>query len=141
MIRNQDHLAGALLVLFAIIGIFASVNILDPGMSSLSAGSYPLLLFICLGFMGIGLYWQGYKGVKKGFPTFKWRIILKIVGLLLFYAFSIEYIGFIISTLIFISLTMWVLEEKRIVVIAGISLSITFGIYLIFEKILKIMLP
>ena len=142
MIKGQDQTAGLLLVFFSIVGIFASVNLPDQEISTLSSGFYPIVLFITLGLVGIALWWQEYrKTEKKPFPRFTWGKVLPMIVLLLLYVFNIDWLGFVISTVIYISLTMWMLGKRNLIYILGVSLIGSYGVYFIFVKVFRILLP
>ena len=70
-------------------------------------------------------------------PTKFILLILSLVG----YVWIMEYIGFIISTLIFLPTTMKIMGYKSIVKSLIISAGITLFVYLLFQVGFEILLP
>lgn len=73
-----------------------------------------------------------YRNSKRAYYMF---------GIILLTAFSIKYLGFIITSLWFICAVMLIMDERRPFVIAISSIAITISVYLIFTYILEMMLP
>jgi len=68
------------------------------------------------------------------------RFILLIISLV-GYVWLMEYIGFIVSTLIFLPITMKIMGYKSIVKSLIISAGITLFVYLLFQVGFEILLP
>lgn len=64
-------------------------------------------------------------------------LILSLVG----YVWIMEYVGFIIATLVFLPVTMRVMGYKNLVKSIVISMAITGGVYLLFQVGFEILLP
>ncbi len=64
-------------------------------------------------------------------------LILSLIG----YVWLMEYIGFIVSTLLFLPLTMKIMGYKSIVKSLIISAGITLFVYLLFQVGFEILLP
>jgi len=64
-------------------------------------------------------------------------LIISLVG----YVWIMEYIGFIISTLVFLPVTMKIMGYKSIVKSIVISIGITLFVYLLFQVGFEILLP
>jgi len=152
-----DRYIGISLVIIAIYMIYfaftADYNQFgnDPGPTLL-----PMVVGIGLIFCGLFLI-LGPKSKKGDNSTkdsdnetkqYKNKHLIKTVVMfitLIIYVLLLEYIGFIYSTLISLSFTIWYLGEKRnirlIVFSIIMSIIVTFSIFFIFEKYLKIFLP
>jgi len=70
-------------------------------------------------------------------PTKFILLILSLVG----YVWIMEYVGFIVSTLIFLPITMRIMGYKSIVKSLIISAGITLFVYLLFQVGFEILLP
>jgi len=70
-------------------------------------------------------------------PTKFILLILSLIG----YVWIMEYIGFIVSTLIFLPITMKIMGYKSIVKSLIISAGITLFVYLLFQVGFEILLP
>ena len=67
--------------------------------------------------------------------------VIAVIAALVFYAFALERLGFLLCTLLFLSVLLAVLGRKNIFVAAGAGAAITLGAYFVFAKLLKITLP
>jgi len=79
---------------------------------------------------------EGSAQEKEG----QMRLIMAIV-LSLIYSFSVPYVGFLISIVLFQIFFLLILKVKKIVVLAFFPLSLTLLLYIIFIKVLYIPLP
>ncbi|MBW2309104.1 MAG: tripartite tricarboxylate transporter TctB family protein [Deltaproteobacteria bacterium] len=68
------------------------------------------------------------------------RLVMAII-LSLVYAFSVPYVGFLISIILFQVLFLLILKVKKALVLAFFPLSLTLILYIIFIKVLYIPLP
>ena len=70
-------------------------------------------------------------------PTKFVLLIISLVG----YVWIMEYVGFIVSTLLFLPITMRIMGYKSIVKSLIISVGITLFVYLLFQVGFEILLP
>lgn len=68
------------------------------------------------------------------------RALLTVVAVLVF-ALVLRPVGFIVTSVVFLTLMMGLLGMRRPIVMIAIALGITAGIYVIFEKLLGLTLP
>jgi putative tricarboxylic transport membrane protein len=153
--RQTDLLLGAILVVVAslwCIGVVATIPALDDG-SRLGARGFPLALGILLGCLGLIVFVKGFvserhdinasatKQTATPFGVEVWAI-LATVSLLAGYSLLMEYAGFIIATLLIVAVAIGpVLGIWKPRLIAGMSIGLSLGIYLIFGKLLGVYLP
>lgn len=141
--RDSDIGLGIVLILFSIMGL-ASVTTINArlAMSKVGPKTYPTILFILLIACGLALIIQGIRRAEKTpMPSFNMKRILPLAGLLLFYAFALDAIGFIASTIIFLVGAMLLLGERRPVPIIAVSFVFSVGVFYVFTKFLMIALP
>lgn len=141
--RDRDVGLGIVLILFSCVGLGAMSTITARTTTSdVGPRAYPTILLIILIICGLSLIFQGVRRKeKKPAPKFNLKRVLPMVGLLLFYAFALDFIGFIAATLIFLVGAMLLLGERRPIPIIGISLVFSVGAYFLFTKLLMIALP
>lgn len=60
---------------------------------------------------------------------------------LLAYAFGLRELGFILSTLVFLAVTLWLANVRRPLVLVAISLTVSVGLHLTFAEVLNVPLP
>lgn len=141
--KNSDTGAGIVLALFSLAGI---VYISQQGYKStvgLSPGFFPTFVLVVLGLCGVVLFAKSVTVEKdKTFiPVFAWKKLLPVIVMLAVYMFAMEYIGFIISTLIFMVVTMLFYGERRKKYLALVPIATTAFIFLVFTEIFNIPLP
>jgi putative tricarboxylic transport membrane protein len=74
-------------------------------------------------------------------PGQAWLRPLLGTGAFVLYAFLINYIGFLLTTFIFLVLWMWVIEKINWFRIMAVSVAVTAVLYLIFGYLLEVPLP
>ncbi len=69
------------------------------------------------------------------------KSFLCLVFFLIFYVWAMEYLGFIISSLIFLSATMWFMGYKHFLKALLISIAVIAFVQVLFAQIFEIPLP
>jgi len=151
--RASDRLLGLILILVSALwcwGVVETIPGVDDG-SRLGARGFPLGLGILLGILGAIVLFRTFlpapmaEAEKTGEETSRgielWAVAAT-VGLLCLYAALLEYTGFLIGTFVITVLAVGpVLRVWRPVLIGGMALGLSLGIYLIFGKLLGVYLP
>lgn len=139
---DADIVSGVVLVILGIAGNIGASTIVNMVVTRLSGAFYPEILFTIIILCGLGLIYQGVKREKKEpLPTFKVLDLAKIIVALLVYVYVMEYIGFIISTFLFLMVSMFVYGERRVKIMIPVSIISAIGIYFLFTKAFMISLP
>lgn len=73
---------------------------------------------------------------SKGFQQ-----VLKLFLVMILFSVGLNYVGFLLSSLIFVALVMWIMGVRQPVKISITSVSITLSIYVIFAIALGLVLP
>ena len=141
--RDSDIGLGVVLILLSGIGLISVSTIAERTTASdIGPKTYPTILLIILMICGLSLIIQGiWRKKKKAAPSFDLKRVIPMTGLLLFYAFAFDIIGFIASTFIFLIGAMVLLGERRIFPILAISLIFSVGVYYLFGEFLMIAFP
>ncbi len=111
--------------------------------SIVTTGFYIKFLAISLGISGI---YELVKALMKNdlssvdFAKNPKRFILLILSLC-FYVFIMEYLGFIVSSMIFLPLTMYAMGYKNILKSFIISAFVVAFVYVLFVQVFEIPLP
>lgn len=151
--RSTDRLLGLILVIVSALWCWGVVTTI-PGMedgSRLGARGFPLGLGALLGALGLIVLARTFFGAAAGpkeetgeetsFPTELWAVGATVL-LLVSYAALLEYTGFLIGTFAITVIAVGpVLRVWRPVLIGGMALGLSLGIYLIFGKLLGVYLP
>ncbi len=144
---NNDQVSSIIGIIIGIFILVSSLNYDFGSLSSPSTGFFPFLLgglIILLSVIGLvsasyeKLKGVGWDSVIKGML---WkRPFIAFISLLL-YVLLVKYLGFIITTVIFMAFLLRVLEHQRWVVVIGMSVLVALVSYGIFEMGLKSQLP
>jgi putative tricarboxylic transport membrane protein len=151
--RASDRLLGLVLVALSSLwcwGVIISIPGIEDG-SRLGARGFPLGLGVLLGLLGLLVFVRtltpasqgaGVRPARETPPRTEIWAVGTTVALLFFYAVLLEYTGFVIATAVITALAVGpVLGVWRPRLIAGMSLGMALGIYLIFGKFLGVYLP
>ncbi|WP_221567294.1 tripartite tricarboxylate transporter TctB family protein [Alkalihalobacillus sp. TS-13] len=148
---TKEHIAGAVLLLFCIFFYYQSTFIDTKGLTEISAAFFPRLLLGLISILTILMLIQSFlkkekKTEKKKDKNQKEGIVWIIFTLFALYILSLDFLGFIISSFIFITIIyLLILPEKRPVkshVIPIVSLLvITVTLSVIFQNVLNVYLP
>ncbi|MCM3709140.1 tripartite tricarboxylate transporter TctB family protein [Sporosarcina luteola] len=148
---KNDRIIGLVIVAIGALMLFQTyildypVFLDDPG-PKLMPQVIAILLVLC----GIGLLAWPKKRVDSEEVTTeknkKGTILMAIIGAsLICYVILLNWLGFIISTFVFLAFVIWILSEvrnKMTIVKSGlVSIVVTMSIYLIFVEALGILLP
>lgn len=139
-------------IFFLIISIFMVIYSLKTHYSTvglqwqISPYLFPLLIAIFIGLLSISLFIDGIRDQKSSNKESKkteirWKDVLYTIIVSIIYYIAMRLIGFIASTIIFLVSMFLYLGEKRIWLIALISIISTLSIYIIFGVLLHVMLP
>jgi hypothetical protein len=107
-------------------------------------GFLPFGLAIVLIILSLFLIFSKWKkGIASTpfWPHRTWLRPLLGVAILIFFALVVEWVGFLITTFIFLMIWMGVIERVRWRTIMSISIGTTAALYLIFVLLLDVPLP
>jgi putative tricarboxylic transport membrane protein len=153
--RRSDIILSTMLLVVSALwcwGVVATIPGAEDG-SRLGARGFPLGLGLLLGGLSLIILLRSFRqsgGEKTGDPgdtpdisrgVEVWAISAT-VGLLVGYAALLEYTGFVIATATIVAIAVGpVLGIWRPKLIAGMSVGLSLGIYLVFGKLLGVYLP
>jgi putative tricarboxylic transport membrane protein len=142
MVKDRDIVAGLFLVAFAIVVLIIIGQLPEPIGNELGAGFFPRICALAVGACGMGLAVQGWKRTdKQKLPVFAWNKLITMAIILAAYAMALRFLGFVISTILFVIVCMLFMGERKPITLVLVPLSVAFGIYFLFEKVFLILLP
>ncbi|MDH2927787.1 MULTISPECIES: tripartite tricarboxylate transporter TctB family protein [Lonepinella] len=114
--------------------------------SDYGAAFYPTIIGFLVSFFGLIDFIMEVKLRDKYiFQSFDWlqdgKVILAISVIVLFYLFSSEYVGFILSVAIILNVLTQPFLEKNRLFIGSLLFLLSIGIYFLFAKVLLVGLP
>jgi len=158
---KADKSIGVLLILFSAFMYWQAGRLPAGTFGTGGADFVPKIIFVLLALSGAilaaGAYFKTRTPVEAGgkiqkkSPGAAAKEILAahksvITAFLVFFGYVIlmYYLGYLIATAVFMPVMMWVLGPRTLKsagIIAVVTVGVVLGIYVIFEKFLKIFLP
>lgn len=144
--KKDDILSGCILIAVSIYFLRESNSLPPSSLGIPGSAFFPRL--ICFAFVIFGSILI-IRSFKKGEAERKITLILKkdlirvlaVILLCGIYIFSIPFLGFIFTSILFIVFLMFIFQVKRIGIIILWSFIVTLIIYFIFKILLKVPLP
>lgn len=153
--RMQDIIVASTLLLLGVAWTWLVIDTIRPGMGGgdVGARAFPLVFGVMLIFLSAVLLasklpkskddeyiFIGDAEVPKS-TGFDWLPAVLVLAQISLYGFLLEKIGFVLATPLVLLLAMTVsLQERSFRKLMGMSLGLTLGCWVIFEKILGIYL-
>lgn len=149
LIKNSLFVQGLIFFIFSLFIIINAFNMRDFGDSFLSPGIFPALFGGVLLILSANLINKGIKEVKKTEENKNYDNIDKVslLNVILIFIFSLSYLwslnnlGFILSSIIYLLIFMFYIGERRIWFLISISILTPLISHLIFVIGLGISLP
>lgn len=110
-----------------------------PGFMGFLTGAILFLLSLHL-FLKNLFFSKNETGMGTAF-LINWKLNLLIIGMLIFYAATLEKIGFVLDTFLLISILFAVSKIMKWYVIMGSAMAIAIASYILFSILLGIGLP
>jgi len=145
-VKKDDILSGCILIAISIYFLRESNSLPPSSLGIPGSAFFPrLICFAFVIFGGILII----RSFKKGEAERKITLILKqdlirvlaVILLCGIYIFSIPFLGFILTSILFIVFLMFIFQVKRIGIIILWGFLVTLIIYFIFKILLKVPLP
>lgn len=137
-----DRVSGVSLVLLALGVIWEAQKLPLGTLHNPGPGYMPTLLAIVLG--GLGVLIVAFGGDSVAFGSLEWgegKHALAILGVSALAALALERIGYRLTTLLIPVILLGVVERKRLLVVAALSLGLSLASFYLFADLLKVPLP
>jgi len=142
MRKLGDVLAGLLLVLIGAGVIIGALKLHVGSATEPQPGFFPFVGGVLLILLSSVLLMKGLRGTSigtKAFGELKRPIIL-IVGMVV-YVIIFDWVGYVIATIILSAIVLRILETKSWWVLTVVSLVLSVGSYILFDRLLGVTLP
>lgn len=134
------------------ISVAICIHSFNLGIGSFREPGVGFLFFWCgvaLGGLSITLLIKTCFGKKKGEPqnwgnligNIHWVKVGAVLIALVIYALTIEWLGAILSTAIFIAFLLQAIEVKKWYIVISVALVSTLSVYILFKVLLHVRLP
>jgi len=108
-------------------------------------GGYPKFVSVGLFFLGLVLFVQSViKGLPRWEGKFDRKAALRLIIFVVVtfvYVRSMRYLGFILTTPLYLFFGSWFFGYRKYLIAAVMSIGVTAGIYVVFRIIFMVMLP
>jgi len=143
-IEKWDRITGYILLAIGAITAWSSIHLSMGRVRHPGPGFLPFGLALCLIILSLTLILKSWKSNASPVPFWPKRTWLRpLLGVVIFifYAWVIQRLGFILSTLLFLIIWMRLIERVRWQTLIGISIGTTGALYFIFVFFLEVPLP
>ncbi|WP_111636718.1 tripartite tricarboxylate transporter TctB family protein [Marinomonas shanghaiensis] len=136
MVITKDHIGGlAFLCLSAAYGYYTGDIPMLPGdeYEPFNAQTLPTVLAFMGGILSIALILNASKngGERLSLQGYDFAIVIKLLVLVILFGVALEWIGFLLSTILFLVGGYWVLGERRWKTL--LIASVPFGLFIWFS--------
>lgn len=144
--KNPDRWSSSFWLIFSIIVCIESFRLGIGSFYNPGDGFLPFLAGIAFAIFSLLLLIQTFLTNQKNrderiLEKIKWKNIILVLAFLLIYALIVEKLGFVLSTLLFVSLLLRIIERKNWYVVAIIAVASSLLSYAIFQLWLQSQLP
>ena len=145
MTLSKDRIGGVVFLCLSILyGYYVGEIPLLPGdeYEPFNARSLPSTLSMICGGLSIALLLMAERGEgsRLHLAGYHFLLVAKLLLLTVGFALALEYIGFLLSTVLFLLGGYWLLGERRVKVLLLASLPFAVGIWFILTQLLDVYL-
>jgi len=145
--KKADIIGGLIGILIGLYAIWEGTNMPEDVVMKIGPSFFPTILAAVLIIFSIVLIINALRGKSKGEVT-PFRLSDKGVqrGLITLFAaivfcVALDPIGFIPTAIVFLAFMMWVMGNRKPILMIVVPPLITLTIWLIFEKVLNLSMP
>ena len=146
--KKADLITGIVLLLLSGLVIGEALRMPPSASFGPGAGFLPFWIGVILAVLALLLLASAWtrkmtqKDTASPFPGKKALLaIAGVLGGLAAYIFLIEVLGFLVDTFLYVAFLLGVVERERWQMTVSVAFFTTFGLYLIFQVLLRIGLP
>lgn len=141
----KDHIGGMTFLLLSVAyGYYAGQIPLLPGdeYEPFTAQTVPNALAMLGGILSIALLVTADRGEGSGLKLrgYDFSLVAKLLVLVVIFALALEWIGFLLATIVFLIGGYWLLGERRVKTLLVASVPFAVGIWAILTHLLDIYL-
>ncbi|MDK2887982.1 tripartite tricarboxylate transporter TctB family protein [Desulfofundulus salinus] len=133
-LSNRDVVSGSLLFLFSVWFFMAARSLPAGSGSSMPPGYFPAFLAVVLAFLSLLVVFKGIRESDTEYEKKDHKTVCLLVSLLIVYIILFKYMGFITSTIIYLTAAMILLKAGKLIKIIPVAVVIALAVYFIFSK-------
>ena len=148
--NKAEKVGGGILLIFSLVLLFVLIpsQVKEVKGFGVSPRVFPIILSMILLVLSLSLFWRGHSNKATDKDTNEYEISAKETKLVLLtvlligaYIVMLEYLGYLITTVVVLGFLMYMYGQKNIKSIVITSLVIPLTIYYFFTKLMQIRLP
>ncbi len=141
--RNRgDLFAGLLLVLIGAGVIFGAVKLRVGTATEPQPGFFPFVGGTLLIILSAILLLKAFRGTSVGTKAFgELRRPAILIGAMIGYVLILDRVGYVLATILLSAVILHILETKSWWVLTAVSLVLSVGSYVLFDRLLGVTLP
>ncbi|WP_428036996.1 tripartite tricarboxylate transporter TctB family protein [Amphritea sp.] len=145
MIMTKDHIGGMVFLCLSLLyGYYAGDIQMLPGdeFEPFTARTVPHTLALLGGLLSIALLLTAERTERKrlSLSNYDFALVAKLLVLIVVFGLALEWIGFMLATMLFLMGGFWLLGERRLKTLLLVSIPFAVGIWFILAKLLDIYL-
>ncbi|MGR2769235.1 tripartite tricarboxylate transporter TctB family protein [Photobacterium ganghwense] len=145
MTITKDHIGGLVFLCFSIAyGYYANEIVLFPGdeFEPFNARSMPTALALMGTVLAVCQLLTASKKEKECLKLtgYDFSLVAKLLVLMVLFAVSLEWLGFMVGTIFFLAGGYWLLGERRIKIVVLASVPFAVGFWYVLTQLLDIYL-
>ncbi len=140
-VNATDIASGAMLLVLAAVGL--SINLQYPlgTASRMGAGYMPLIAFVTLGILGMGVTVSGFRGAPGRLENWAWRELVLILAAFAIFGALLEDIGMAASIIALVVISGLADRTQTLKGLAGLAAVLLVVCWLVFTWGLQIRVP
>lgn len=141
-LRNQDALAGALLMAFGLLSLYLAAGFPMGTAAHMGPGYFPKVVGVGIVILGLVILGRGFLQESEALPRFHWRPIVMVVGGIVLFGLFIDRLGLFVSAFMLIVLARLGGPDRSgyVEILLQYALA-SIGVAVIFIYLLQIPIP
>jgi putative tricarboxylic transport membrane protein len=145
--NRRDFASGLAWLCAGLFVIIGSVSSLEVGtLTSPAPGLFPFVAGIVLSVLSMAillkaLFVKQKTGLRELWGRSNCLGVLYAAGALFIYAILLEWVGFVITTVLLLIFLFRAIEPQKWRMAIGLGISSSIGFYLLFDRVLQVLLP
>lgn len=145
-IDKKNFYSALALLLITIVSLIEASKLPFGRLRAPKSGFFSLILTVLLGILSLVLLGQALRKKVGGktnteVSSISWRKIGLVIGALLAYGLSFEYLGYVLCSFLFILFLLRAIEPQKWWVVIAVAFLVSLSSYLVFGVLLKATLP
>jgi putative tricarboxylic transport membrane protein len=139
---TTDRISGSVLVLFALLVVWESLDLPLGTIRQPGPAFIPILLALLLVIFGVGVVLTGSRAPLMSSIRWQgWRHALAILAASIFAVFALERLGYRLTMLLVLGFLIKLVEQRGWGMSLALAFGLSFGSFFLFYTILRVPLP